>query len=97
VGWVCTDSQRIALTHTGGMTPRETRRAELAVLVSEWREALLAAREALRAEEGVLPEAELVVHERHLRDEYGTVAARLRQLAVDEGLPLDPASRYPAL
>jgi beta-phosphoglucomutase-like phosphatase (HAD superfamily) len=72
-----------------GMTHRQAARAELDALRSEWREALLAAREALRAEEGVLPDAELVAHERHLRGEYKTVASELRHFALDEGLPTE--------
>lgn len=56
-------------------------------LCSEWCEALLAAREALRAEEGVLSHDELVAHERHLREEYKAVVAELRRFARDEGLP----------
>ncbi|HEU5477810.1 MAG TPA: HAD family hydrolase [Gaiellaceae bacterium] len=76
------------------MPSKEAERAELDALRSEWREALLAAREALRAEEGVLPSDELDVHERHLRDEYKAVAAQLRQFAHDEGLPTDLAEPF---
>jgi hypothetical protein len=79
--------------HTGGrrcslnvVGAKDTRRAEFDSLLSEWREALLAAREALRAEEGVLPHEELAAHKRHLRDEYKAVADELRQFARDEGL-----------
>jgi beta-phosphoglucomutase-like phosphatase (HAD superfamily) len=73
---------------------KETERAELDSLRSEWREALLAAREALRAEEGVLPPDELEAHERHLHDEYKTAAAQLRRFARDEGLPADLAEPF---
>lgn len=76
------------------MTSRETDRAELDALRSEWREALLAAREALRAEEGVLPPQELDAHERHLRGEYKRAAAELRQYALDEGLPTELADPF---
>ena len=80
--------------HSEGVTDRETQRAELDRLRSEWREALLAAREALRAEEGVLPDEELASHERHLRDEYGAAAAQLRRFALDEGLPTELAEPF---
>jgi len=76
------------------VTDKETERAELDTLRSEWREALFAAREALRAEVGVLPPEELDAHERHLRDEYKTVAAGLRQFARDEGLPAELAELF---
>jgi hypothetical protein len=79
--------------HTGGrrcslnvVNAKDARRAEFDSLLSEWREALLAAREALRAEEAVLPLEELAAHKHHLRDEYEAVAAELRQFARDEGL-----------
>jgi hypothetical protein len=68
------------------VSTKDTKRAEFDSLRSEWREALVAAREALRAEEGVLPHEELAAHERHLRDESKAVAAELRQFARDEGL-----------
>ena len=76
------------------MTNRDTERAELDSLRSEWRESLLAAREALRAEEGVLPPDELDAHERHLRDEYRTAAEELRRFALDEGLPTELAEPF---
>ncbi len=76
------------------MTDKETKRAELDLLRSEWREALLAAGEALRAEEGVLPPEELDALERHLRDEYKTAAAGLRQFARDEGLSAEIAEPF---
>jgi beta-phosphoglucomutase-like phosphatase (HAD superfamily) len=76
------------------VTARETDRAELETLRSEWREALLAAREALRAEEGVLPPDELDAHEHHLRAEYKQAAAGLRQFAHDEGLPVELAEPF---
>jgi beta-phosphoglucomutase-like phosphatase (HAD superfamily) len=69
-------------------------RAELDALRSEWREALLAARDALKAEEGFLPEEELEVHERHLRNEYATAAAELRRFALDEGLSVELAEPF---
>jgi beta-phosphoglucomutase-like phosphatase (HAD superfamily) len=68
---------------------KRANRAELDALRSEWREALLAAREALQAEEGVLPPAELDAHERRLRDEYKRAAEGLRSFARDEGLPTE--------
>jgi beta-phosphoglucomutase-like phosphatase (HAD superfamily) len=76
------------------MTDRQTERAELDALRSQWREALLAAREALRAEEGVLSEEELEAHERHLRGEYEAAASELRHFALDEGLPTDLAEPF---
>ena len=77
-----------------GVSNREAERAELDRLRSQWREALLAAREALRAEEGVLPEAELEAHERHLQGEYRAAAQELRQFARDEGLPNELAEPF---
>jgi beta-phosphoglucomutase-like phosphatase (HAD superfamily) len=68
---------------------KQANRAELDALRSEWREALLAAREALKAEEGVLPPAELDAHERRLRKEYKNAADGLRSFARDEGLPTE--------
>ena len=76
------------------MTDRETERAELDLLRSKWREALLAAREALRAEEGLLTEEELGVHERHLHGEYKSAADELRRFALDEGLPTELAEPF---
>ncbi len=76
------------------MPTTDENRAELDSLRSGWREALLAAREALRAEEGVLPPAELEAHEHHLREEYRTAAAELRQFALDEGLPTELAEPF---
>jgi hypothetical protein len=73
---------------------KDAKRAELDLLRSEWREALLAARAALRAEEGVLPHEELAAHERHLRDEYKAVAVELRQFARDEGLAPELAEPF---
>lgn len=72
-----------------GVNDEQTNRAELDALRSEWREALLTAREALKAEEGVLPAAELDAHERHLREEYKRAAKALRSFARDEGLPTE--------
>ena len=69
-------------------------RAELDTLRSEWREALLAARAALRAEEGVLKAEELEAHERHLRNEYKDAAEKLRQFALDEGLQPELAEPF---
>jgi beta-phosphoglucomutase-like phosphatase (HAD superfamily) len=77
-----------------GVTDKATERAELDLLRSEWREALLAAREALRAEEGLLTEEELEAHERHLRGEYRTAADELRRFALDEGLPTELAEPF---
>jgi beta-phosphoglucomutase-like phosphatase (HAD superfamily) len=76
------------------MTADQNQRAELDLLRSEWREALLAAREALLAEEGFLEPDELELHERHLHDEYKTAAAELRQFALDEGLPTELAEPF---
>jgi beta-phosphoglucomutase-like phosphatase (HAD superfamily) len=76
------------------MTASKSDRAELDTLRSEWRDALLAAREALRAEEGVLDPQELESHERHLHEEYKTAAAELRQFALDEGLPTELAAPF---
>jgi beta-phosphoglucomutase-like phosphatase (HAD superfamily) len=93
------DAQCAPVGQPWGMNSKETNRAELDSLRSEWRRALLAAREALRAEAGVLPPRELGAHERHLRGEYQTAAAELRRFALDEGLspeftePFLPSSR----
>lgn len=76
------------------MTDRQAELAELDTLRSEWREALLAAQEALRAEEGVLPQEELDTHARQLRREYEKAAAELRRYAHDEGLPTDLAEPF---
>jgi HAD superfamily hydrolase (TIGR01509 family) len=72
----------------------DTDRAELDFLRSEWREALLAARAALRAEEGVLTPEELEAHERHLRGEYRAAAEKLRRFALDEGLSAELAEPF---
>ncbi len=72
----------------------EADRAELDALRSEWREALLAARAALRAEEGVLKPEELEPHERHLYAEYKTAAEKLRRFALDEGLAPELAEPF---
>ena len=69
-------------------------RAELDALRSEWRVALLTARDALKAEEGFLTAEELEVHEHHLRNEYATAAAQLRQFALDEGLSVELAEPF---
>jgi beta-phosphoglucomutase-like phosphatase (HAD superfamily) len=76
------------------MPASDADRDELESLREEWRTALLAAREALRAEEGLLDEEELESHERHLRGEYKTAAAELRQFALDEGLPTELAEPF---
>lgn len=76
------------------MNENEAHRAELDTLRSEWREALLAAREALRAEEDVLDPAELDAHERHLREEYKSAASELRRFALDEGLSPELAEPF---
>ncbi len=88
------DAGRIRLRHPGGMTDREAKRAELDGLRSAWREALLATREALRAEKGVLPDEELAAYERHLRGEYEAAASELRDFARDEGLPTELAEPF---
>jgi beta-phosphoglucomutase-like phosphatase (HAD superfamily) len=80
--------------HSQGVPYSETDRAELDALRSEWREALLAARAALRAEEGVLTPEELESHERHLHREYKAAAEKLRRLALDEGLPPELAEPF---
>jgi len=80
--------------HPRGVPYSETDRAELDALRSEWREALLAARTALRAEEGVLKPDELESHERHLYGEYKAAAENLRRFALDEGLPLELAEPF---
>jgi beta-phosphoglucomutase-like phosphatase (HAD superfamily) len=76
------------------MPAGDSDRAELESLREEWRSALLAAREALRAEEGLLEDDELEEHERHLRAEYRTAAAELRRFALDEGLPAELAEPF---
>lgn len=76
------------------MPTRDTRREELESLRSEWRAALLSAREALRAEEGFLAEDELEAHERHLLNDYKAAAAELRRFALDEGLPTELAEPF---
>ncbi|HEY2355588.1 MAG TPA: hypothetical protein VGH79_11895 [Gaiellaceae bacterium] len=76
------------------MTDKRAVRAELDGLRSEWRKALLTAREALRAEKGFLPDEELAAHERHLRAEYTSAAAELRQFAKDEGIPTELAEPF---
>jgi beta-phosphoglucomutase-like phosphatase (HAD superfamily) len=91
---VSPDADHRRTAHPEGMAPRETDSGELDALRSEWRHALLAAREALRAEEGVLPPEELDAHERHLRGEYKTAAAGLRQFALDEGLSPELAEPF---
>jgi beta-phosphoglucomutase-like phosphatase (HAD superfamily) len=88
------DAQRTTRVQHCGVTSRETERAELDALRSEWRKALLAAREALRADEEILPEAELKTHERHLRGEYESAATELRRFALDEGLPTELAEPF---
>ena len=77
-----------------GVPYSEADRAELDSLRSEWRDALLAAREALRAEEGVLAPEELEAHERHLHDEYKEAAEKLRRFARDEGLSPELAEPF---
>ena len=80
--------------HRGVVPYSEADRAELDVLRSEWREALLAARAALRAEEGVLTPEQLEAHERHLHEEYKGAAERLRRFAIDEGLSPELAEPF---
>jgi beta-phosphoglucomutase-like phosphatase (HAD superfamily) len=76
------------------VTSKETQRTELDTLRSDWRGALLAAREALKADEGVLTPDELAAHERRLAADYKTAAAELRQFALDEGLPTELAEPF---
>lgn len=76
------------------MTGKDADRAELDTLRSEWREALLAAREALRAEEDVLDPDELDARERRLRDEYRSAAEELRRFALDEGISPELAEPF---
>jgi beta-phosphoglucomutase-like phosphatase (HAD superfamily) len=76
------------------MTDKEAERARLDRLRSGWREALLAAQEALRAEEVLRPEKELEAHEHHLGAEYKTAADELRRFARDEGLPAELAEPF---
>lgn len=80
--------------HPWDMPYSDADRAELDSLRSEWREALLAARAALRAEEGVLEPDELEAHERHLHDEYRAAAEKLRRFALDEGLAPELAEPF---
>lgn len=80
----------MAIDQADTMAYRESAEAELDALRSEWRKALIAAREALRAEEGVLSPDELAARERHLRDQGKAAAEGLRQFARDEGLPTEP-------
>lgn len=75
-------------------TERAAVRAELDGLRSEWREALIATREALKAAEGFLPADELAAREHHLRTEYATAAAELRRFALDEGLSAELAEPF---
>jgi beta-phosphoglucomutase-like phosphatase (HAD superfamily) len=89
-----TDAAAIRREHPEGMVDKEAERAELDLLRSEWRDALLAAREAIQAEQGVLTEKELEAHERHLLAEYRTAAAELRRFALDEGLPTELAEPF---
>lgn len=77
-----------------GVIDKEAERAELDSLRSQWRHALLAAREAIRAEQGLLTEEELEEHERHLHGEYRTAAAELRRFALDEGLSIELAEPF---
>lgn len=91
---VSTDAPRLRRVQPDGVTSRDTNRAELDTLRSEWREALLATRKALQAVEGVLPPDELDAHQRRLRDDYRTAAVELRQFALDEGLPTELAEPF---
>lgn len=86
--------QRRLRVQSQGVPYSETDRAELDALRSGWREALLAARAALRAEEDVLSPDELASHERHLHDEYKAAAEKLRRFALDEGLSLELAEPF---
>lgn len=88
------DARRLSSAQPEVVTSKESDRAELDALRSEWRAALLASRAALRAEEGVLPPEELDAHERHLRGEYRSAAAELRRFALDAGLPTELADPF---
>jgi beta-phosphoglucomutase-like phosphatase (HAD superfamily) len=59
---------------------------ELETLRAEWRAALAAARDALRADAGYLDEEKLQAETRRLIEEYPAAAEELRQFALDEGL-----------
>lgn len=76
------------------MDGREAPTDELDELRAEWRAALTAAREALEANEDVLPAEELHDEERRLRGEYGSAAELLRRYALDEGLPPELAQPF---
>jgi HAD superfamily hydrolase (TIGR01509 family) len=91
---VFADAQRLAVVQREVVSDKQAKSAELDTLRSEWREALLAARRALRADQGALPQEELDAYERHLRGEYETAAAGLRQFARDEGLPTELAEPF---
>jgi beta-phosphoglucomutase-like phosphatase (HAD superfamily) len=91
---VSTDAPGTCRVQSHAVTSKETERAELDTLRSKWRDALLAAREALRADEEVLAPAELDAHERQLREDYKTAAVELRQFALDEGLPTELAEPF---
>jgi len=75
------------------MTDKRAER-ELDILRSDWRNTLLASRKALRAAEGILPDEELAAYERHLRAEYTSAAAELRQFARDEYIPTELAEPF---
>lgn len=88
------DAARRGAGHPRDMPYSDADRAELDLLRTEWREALLAARAALRAEEGVLEPEELESHERHLHDEYRAATEKLRRFALDEGLSPELAEPF---
>jgi beta-phosphoglucomutase-like phosphatase (HAD superfamily) len=91
---VSTDAAEKRRVQPHGVTSKDTERAELDALRSEWREALLAAQEALRADKEVLSPEEFAAHERRLRADYKTAAVELRQFALDEGLPTELAEPF---
>ncbi|HZD87898.1 MAG TPA: HAD family hydrolase [Gaiellaceae bacterium] len=76
------------------MTDKSADKSELETLRAEWRAALAAAREALRADEDFLDEDELRAEEHHLNEEYPAAAAELRRLALDKGLPAELAPPF---
>lgn len=67
---------------------------ELDSLRTEWRAALTKAREALDANEEILPPDELRSEQRHLSQEYKPVRDSLRAFALDEGLPPELAQPF---
>ena len=76
------------------MKDKSADKNELETLRAEWRSALAAAREALRADEHFLDEDELRAEEHHLSEEYPAAADELRRLALDKGLPPELAPPF---